>query len=421
MEGGHFMASALALHGGAPAITLAEDGLNWPLTGEAEIAAIADLVRRGELSISPLTRQFEEEFRTFIGRDYALATNNGTSAGHSAFFALGPQPGDEVICPSFTYWASVVQVLNLGGVPVFAEIEPESLNIDPADIEHRITPRTRAIVAVHLLGRPCEMDPILAIARQHDLIVIEDCSHAHGAKYRGRMIGSLGHMAFFSFQTSKLMVGGEGGMLLTDNLGYYERAAWLGHYERIPELSEAYRKYHRTGLGFKYRIHPLAAAIALVQLQRLEDNNIRRRENLEYFLDGLRPLRCWKIPRTPSYMERTHYGCWIHYDREGAKGVPKERVIEALQAEGAKVRDARYNLLHQQPIFREAEHYELGGAFSILARCPNKPLYAPDALPVSEAVRRSLVSVPTFPAASRELLDQYVAAFRKVGEHLEEL
>jgi len=415
------LTSVLAIHGGPPAITLPDDGLQWPLTGEEEIAAVTDLVRRGELSISPVTRQFEEEFRAFIGRKYALATNNGTSAGHSAFFALGLQPGDEVICPSFTYWASVVQVLSMGGVPVFAEIEPESLNLDPADIEHRITPRTRAIVVVHLLGRPCEMDPILDIARRHGLAVIEDCSHAHGAKYKGRMVGSMGDIAFFSFQTSKLMIGGEGGILLTDNREYYERAVLLGHYERIPELSEKYRKYHRTGFGFKYRIHPLAAAIALVQLHRLEENNTRRNRNVEYFLDGLRPLRCWNIPRTPSYMERTYYECWISYDPEGAGGVPKERVIEALKAEGARVSDARYNLLHQQPIFQEPEHYEPGGAFSILAHCPNKPLYSPDALPVSEAVRQNLVRVPTFPAASRELLDQYIAAFRKVDEHLEEL
>jgi perosamine synthetase len=415
------LGSSLAIHGGAPAITLPEDGLHWPLTGEAEITAVADLVRRGELSISPLTREFEEAFRAFIGREYALATNNGTSAGHSAFFALGLQPGDEVICPSFTYWASVVQVLNLGGVPVFAEIEPESLNLDPADIERRITSRTRAIVAVHLLGRPCEMDPILEVARRHDLAVVEDCSHAHGAKYRDRMVGSMGHLAFFSFQTSKLMIGGEGGMLLTDDREYHDRAVWLGHYERIPELSEGYRKYHRTGLGFKYRIHPLAAAIALTQLRRLEESNTRRKENIEYFLNGLRPLTCWKIPRTPSHMDRTYYECWIPYDPEGAGGVPKERLIEALRAEGARVSDARYNLLHQQPIFQEPAHYELGGAFSILAHCPNKPLYAPDALPVSEAARQNLVRVPTFPAATRELLDQYIDAFRKVDEHLAEL
>jgi perosamine synthetase len=415
------MGSTLALHGGAPAVTLPEEGLRWPLTGEAEIAAVADLVRKGELSISPLTREFEEEFRRFIGRGYALATNNGTAAGHSAFFALGLQPGDEVICPSFTYWASVVQVLNLGGVPVFAEIEPLSLNLDPEDIEHRITPHTRAIVVVHLLGRPCEMDPILEIARRHSLAVIEDCSHAHGAKYKGRMVGSIGHLAFFSFQTSKLMIGGEGGMLLTDDPEYYERAVWLGHYERIPELSETYRKYHRTGLGFKYRIHPVAAAIALAQLQRLEENNARRRENIEYFLDGLRSMRCWNVPQTPSHMERSYYECWIAYDPRGAGGVPKERVIEALRAEGATVSDARYNLLHQQPIFQEPEHYQPGGAFSILAHCSNKPLYAVDALPVSEATRQNLVRVPTFPAATRQLLDQYLTAFHKVDEHLGDL
>jgi len=265
------------------------------------------------------------------------------------------------------------------------------------------------------------MDPILEIARRHDLAVIEDCSHAHGAKYKGRMIGAMGHMALFSFQTSKLMIGGEGGMLLTDSREYYERAVWLGHYERIPELSETYRRYHRTGLGFKYRIHPLAAAIALVQLQHLGENNGRRKENIEYFLDGLRSLRSWKIPRTPPYMERTYYECWISYDPEGAGGVPKERVIEALQAEGARVSDARYNLLHQEPIFQEPQHYERGGAFSILAGCPKKPLHARDGLPLSEAARQNLVQVPTFPNASRELLDQYIWAFRKVDEQLEEL
>ncbi|MCK4299655.1 MAG: aminotransferase class I/II-fold pyridoxal phosphate-dependent enzyme, partial [Planctomycetes bacterium] len=142
--------SRLALLGGPKAITLkAEEALRWPVTGKPEIDAVTSLIKKGELSISEETKKLEEEFADFIGVRYALAHNNGTSAGHAAFFALNIQPGDEVICPSFTYWASIVQVLPLGGVPVFCEMDPDTLNIDPLDIERKITSRTKAIVVVH--------------------------------------------------------------------------------------------------------------------------------------------------------------------------------------------------------------------------------------------------------------------------------
>jgi len=414
--------SALALFGGPKAITLpSERALHWPITGKPEVEAVSRLVRRGELSISAETRKLEEEFARFLGVRYVLAHTNGTAAGHAAFFAIGIEPGDEVLCPSFTYWASIVQVLHLGGVPVFCEIDPDTLNIDPADIERKITRRTKAIVVVHMLGMPAEMREILRIARRAGLRVIEDASHAHGARYRGRMVGSLGDVSFFSLQTSKLMVGGEGGLFCTNRREYYRRAVALGHYERISSLGGAWARLARTGFGFKYRIHPLAAAIARVQLRRLPTNIARTNRNCERFLAALARMRSWRIAPVPKHIERVYYENWIRFNPDAVPGVTKERVIEALRAEGAVVHDARYHLLHQQPLFQEPEHYGRGGAFPVFEQVDRKPLYPKDFCPVSEAVRATLVGVPTFPRASKALVDQYIEAFRKVDEHLEEL
>ena len=414
--------SALALFGGPKAITLrADEALRWPITGKPEVDAVTRLVRRGELSISEETRKLEEEFARFLGVRYALAHTNGTAAGHAAFFALNIQPGDEVLCPSFTYWASVVQVLTLGGVPVFCEVDPDTLNIDPADIERKVTLRTKAVVVVHMLGMPCAMTAILRLARRRGLKVIEDASHAHGARYRGRMVGSIGDVSFFSLQTSKLMVGGEGGILCTNSREYYERAVALGHYERLRSLGEPWAKLARTGFGFKYRIHPLAAAIARRQLRRLPTTIARKNRNCGRFLDALRGMRSWRIAPVPKHIERVYYECWVRFNPEAVPGVTKERLIAALRAEGAQVSDARYGLLHQQPLFQEPEHYRRGGAFPIFAQVKRKPLYPMDFCPKSEAVRATLVGVPTFPRASLALVDQYIHAFQKVDEHLKEL
>ncbi len=414
--------SRLALLGGPKAITLkAEEALRWPVTGKPEIDAVTSLIKKGELSISEETKKLEEEFADFIGVRYALAHNNGTSAGHAAFFALNIQPGDEVICPSFTYWASIVQVLPLGGVPVFCEMDPDTLNIDPVDIERKITSRTKAIVVVHMLGMPCEMTSIMRLARRHGIKVIEDASHAHGATYRGKMIGSIGDVSSFSLQTSKLMVGGEGGLFCTNRREYYERAVALGHYERIRSLRKPWPRLAGTGFGFKYRIHPLAAAIARRQLRRLPATNARKGRNCDRFLGALAQMRSWNIAPVPGRTKRVYYQNWIRFDPAAVPGVTKERVMEALLAEGAQVYDARYDLLHRQPLFQEPEHYRRGGAFPIFEQVRRKPPFPTEECPVSEAVRATLVGVPTFPRGTKALVNQYIRAFGKVDEGLEEL
>ena len=411
----------LAINGGPKAITKNMDKVfRWPDTGKEEIAAATRLLKTNQLSFSDDAEILVKEFTKLTGTRYGICCTNGTAAGHSCFFAIGIKPGDEVIGTSFTFWASMLQVLHLGGVPVFAEMDPKTLNIDPDDIEHRITKRTKAIVVTHMLGLPCGMTPIMKIARKHGLKVIEDASHAHGAKYRGKPIGSFGDVSFFSMQSSKLMPAGEGGIFVTNNKECFDRAVALGHYATNRKAGSKYSRF-LTGLGFKYRIHPIAAAIGLCQLRKLKSHIATRTRNCELFHKGLRKLRCWDIPETPKHVDRVFYEDWQPWRPEAAPEVTKAKFVAALVAEGCRVVDPRYNLLHQQEIFTDPKVYTKDGIFPVFANLPNKPIYHGDELPISEAHREKLISLPTFPNGTREDVELHLAAFRKVEENLDEL
>ncbi len=392
------MSQELAVDGGMKAITLDQIEANkWPPLGEEEFAAVKKVMQMGMPDFYKEAYRLEEEFKDYLGSEYVLAHNNGTAAIHAAFFALGIGPGDEVITPSYTYWATCVPILTCGGIPVFAEVDPETCNIDPVDVKKRITYRTKAIIVTHLWGLPCEMDEIMKIAGRYNLKVIEDAAHAHGAEYKGRKVATISDIGCFSCQASKLMVGIEGGLFVTDNQGYYERALALGHYLRLKELpfESLYRKYSAAIFGFKYRIHPLAAAIIRVQLKHLDERNKKRNKNIEYLsarLDGLPGIKTFK---TPCYMKRVYYQHEVVLEEEKLK-VSRDKFIEALRAEGAEVSGERYPLQHQQPIYKEK----------------NIPL---EALPVTEKIRNRILSLPTFPQADFDLLDQYAEAFRKVA------
>lgn len=389
------MSQKLAVDGGRKAITLDQTEANkWPPLGEEEFAAVKRVMQMPDFYEEAYI--LEEEFKNYIGSKYALAHNNGTAAIHAALFAVGIGPGDEVITPSYTYWATCMPVLTWGGIPVFAEVNPETCNIDPEDIKRRITSKTKAIIVVHLWGLPCEMDEIMEVAKRYNIKVIEDAAHAHGAEYKGKKVGSIGDIGCFSFQASKLMVGIEGGMLVTNNQGYYERAMALGHYRRLKSLppKSIYQKYHATCFGFKYRIHPLAAAIARVQLKHLDERNKKRNKNIEYLDAKLETLPGIRTFKTPSYMKRVYYQHEIILEEEKFK-VSKEKFVEALRAEGADVSGERYPLQHQQPIYKEM----------------NIPI---EPLPITERIRDKILSLPTFPQANIDLLDQYAEAFKKI-------
>ena len=269
--------SALALLGGARAVQAvqADDAIfRWPIVTDEDEQAVLEVLRRGAMSGTDVTKQFEQEFAAWQGRTYALGCNNGTSALHCAMFGRGIGVGDEIICPSIAYWASALQVFALGGTVVFAEVDPDTLCIDPADIEHRIGERTKAIMVVHYLGHPADMDPILRIAQRYRLKVIEDVSHAHGARYQERMVGSFGDVAAMSLMSGKSLAVGEAGMLVTDDRAIYERAIAFGHYERYDDAIQDpdLRAYRRLPLGgYKYRMHQLSSAVGRVQLRHYDE------------------------------------------------------------------------------------------------------------------------------------------------------
>ncbi len=407
-----------AILGGDKAVTIDETEANrYPIfTGEDE-AAVLEVLRSGNLSFHPATRELENDYRERFGVRYALAHCNGTAALMAAFFALNLQPGDEVIVPTATFWASVTPMLWLGAIPVFAESEQERLGLDPKDVESKITSRTRAIVVVHLFGMPSKMTELYEIARKYDLKIIEDASHAHGAVWRGRQCGTLGDVSVFSLQTDKLAPAGEGGILLTDSDEIFERAVCLGDMMRMMELPNDTRYLAATTFGMKTRMAALSAAVGRVQLKKLDENNQRRSDNLVYLSEKLERLGLHTF-LPPEHISRVYFEFMIRYDAEKS-AMPLSLLIEALTAEGCTVSTPRYPLLHQQPFFTH-------GLWAGVARLTETdslklPTYKADALPRTEAANQELIKLPVFPNAKQDLLDQYVAAFEKVLSHGKEI
>lgn len=401
-----------AILGGPKSVTFDQREANrWPLVGDEEIAAVTEVLRTGDLSINPVTQALEEDYRHFLGVRHALAYCNGTSGIFAALHSFGLNPGDEVIAPSATYWASVMPILWCGGVPVFCESEMDQCGLDPDDVESKITPKTKAMVIVHLWGMPSKMDRLLDIARRHNLRVLEDASHALGASWRGRPIGTLGDAAVFSLQTHKLAPAGEGGILVTNDDAIAEHCVCLGHYERVLTLTSAARRFAGTGFGLKHRIAPISAAVARVQLRKLNERNRRRNENIRYLSQRLEPLGIRTFLSPSDDIERVYFQ-YIVENVEERTGLPTPRLVEALKAEGCEIAHPRYPLLHQQPVFTE-------GVFIDIARLGHLPrhelpAYRADALPRTTQANRRMVYLPPFPRAERALLDQYAQAFEKV-------
>ena len=404
-----------AILGGDPAVTLPQEDANrWPiLTSEDEQAVLA-VLRSGHLSMHPVVQELEADYRQWLDMPLAIAHNNGTAAIHAAMHAFDIQPGDEVIVPSATWWASVMPVLHAGGVPVFAETENDCVGLDPADAERRITERTKAIVIVHLFGMPSKMNELLEVAKRHNLKVLEDASHAHGAMYHGRKIGTMSDIAVFSMQANKLVTSAEGGMLLTRDQDMYEKVLRYGHYERLIPMKESpQRRFAATSFGHKYRMSPLSAAVARVQLSHLDERNARRNESCIYLSQRLQKLGIQSF-LAPEGVERVYFEFLVRCD-EARTGLPVGDLARALQAEGAMVGAPRYPLLHQQPMFTE-------GAWKSIARLPEnhesaQRVYDPMDLSNTQRGNAMLLKLPSFPQADRALMDQYADAFEKVIAH----
>lgn len=381
-----------------------------------------EVLRGGEWSLPQTTFEFEREFAAYLGSPFALAHTNGTSAIHSALFAVGVKPGDEVISQAYTYWATIMPALCLGAVPVFAEVEERTLCLDPEDVERKVTPRTRAIVVVHLHGQPADMDAISSIARPRGIAVVEDASHAHGARLNGRPLGTLGEVGAFSLQSSKLLPSGEGGILVTAERDLYERACLLGHYERIGSLeNEAYRRYARTCYGYKYRINPLAAAIARVQLRHLDERNALRNHNVDRFNAGIGGLPGLRAVEGVPGAEAVHYQNAMLYMPDELGGLSRDRFLQACSAEGAGMGAERYIGLHAEQIFLDLDRDGRSEMYAVPRREDGRPRYGAGTLPRTESVIQRAILTPTFASADDALVDLWIAAIRKVVENYRDL
>jgi len=389
------------------------------------IDAVTNLIENDDISFSKIAYKLEEEWATYNGVRYALTCNNGTASIHSAVFAVGVGIGDEVIVPAGTPWFTYMPVLSCNAIPVFCDIDRDSHNMDPKDLKKKITKNTKAVIPCHSGGWPCEMDEIMDIARANNLKVIEDASHAHGATYKGKKCGTFGDIGCFSMQASKLLPSGEGGIMITDNLEYYERAVLLGHYERISELpDEKFRKYSTTSYGFKYRIAPVSAAIARVQLKYLDELNKVRDKNVKYVFAGLKKCRGIHPIEPPSYIFRTYYsGPSVRFSPKELGGVTGDRLAEALSAEGLNVRVTSVQRVppYMQPLFQERNVHGMGCPFD----CPHvkrKVEYKWGDCPVSETPDTTRIALPNFREdVSLEVLDQVIEAFEKVTKNVEQL
>jgi dTDP-4-amino-4,6-dideoxygalactose transaminase len=259
---------------------------------------------------SGIIEEFEGKFARYHGSKYALTMNSGTNALFSMFNAVGIGEGDEVICPVYTFFATVTPLFFLRAVPILVDCDPCG-NIDPDKILRKISRKTKAIVITHMWGFPCQMDKILSIAKEKGIILLEDCSHAHGATYNGKKVGTFGEAAVFSIQGQKTLTGGEGGVLLTDHEEIYYRSLLLGHYNKrchqeIP-TEHPLSKYSTTGMGLKFRIHPLAAAIANEQLDNLDKILSGRRKFAHHIYEKLDGLKEIKLPKVPPFVQPSWY------------------------------------------------------------------------------------------------------------------
>lgn len=413
--------STLAIQGGPKAVQSDPgDVFTWPIITPEDEAAVLAVLRRGAMSGIDVTRQFEQDLAVWFGLRYALCHNTGTAAIQAAMYACGVRIGDEVICQSMTYWGSVLQVFSLGGTVVFAEMDPKTLTLDPADIEHRITPQTKAIIVVHYCGYPTDMDPIMELAHRRGLKVIEDVSHAHGGLYKGRLLGTIGHVAAMSIMSSKALACGEGGFMVTNDAEIYEHAVAFGHYERTRGLTHpAVAAFAGMPLGgVKYRMHQLSSAVGRVQLKYYRQRMVEIQEAMHYFwdlLEGVPGIR----PHRPAKDSGSTMGGWhaAHgiYVPEELDGLPVTRFCEAVQAEGASCRPGANPLLHLHPILNDADVYGHGKPTRIAHanRDVRQPL---GSLPVTETLPGRCYFIPWFKHCRRPgIIREHAEAFRKVA------
>ena len=372
-----------------------------PALGEEEVRAVVDCLRSGWITTGPRTREFEEKFAAYAGARHALAVTSGTAGEHLALLALGIGPGDEVVTSPMT-WTSTVNIVELVGArPVFADIEPDTRNLDPAKLRGALTEKTRAIIPVHYAGLPCDMDTIGAIAAERGIPVIEDAAHAAGSTYRGRPVGSLSRLTVFSFHAIKNLTTGEGGMITTDDDALADRIRLLRFHGITRDSWQrqgagAGAAYDVLVPGFKYNLTDIQSAIGVVQLARLDALNERRESLARRYLDALAGVEEIRLPPTGAGYPARH--AWhlftILVDVDGLT-VDRFGFMEAMKRENIGT-GLHFLAVHLQ------SHYR------------TRYGYAPGDFPVAERVSERIVSLPLFPGMTEADVDAVARAVKKV-------
>lgn len=326
-----FNMKELAINGGA--CTKTKEFPKWPQSNSRELELINDVVTSGNWwrMTGDKVNEFERKFAELHGVRYCLGVTNGTHAIELALTTLGIGKGDEVIIPAVTFISTGSAVIYCNATPVLIDIDPETFCMLPEAFEKAITPRTKAVIPVHMAGHSCDMDKICAISKRHNIKVIEDAAHAHGGKFIDKMIGSFGDMAIFSFQNGKIVTCGEGGALLTNNEELFKKA-YLIHGVGRPHGD---RVYEHSVLGSNYRMNEFQAAILLAQLERLDNHNIRREKNAVILDSILSKVEGIKPQGRKSFASRiTHYMYMFYYDPSCFNGLTRKDFVDCLIAEG---------------------------------------------------------------------------------------
>jgi len=412
------MAQQLAIEGGPGTVP---DGMvkSWPPITEEDKQAVLAVMDSDHLhgTGAPQAIAFQEEWAKYVGAKYCLVTNSGTSALHMALASAGIKPGDEVIVPAYTYWATAAAVLHHNAIPVFVDIELETFCLDPDRIEEKIGEHTRALLPVHIHGMPADMDRINEIASRHQLLVIEDACQAHGAEYKGRKTGVLAHAAGFSLNRSKNLTACEGGLYTTDNEEFYQYAARMREFGEVI-LPGRPREYNAYTLGWMYRTIEFANAFGRSQLRRLDQHNAQRREMAEHLnrelarIPGVSPVAC-PPDRNPCYWT---YVVEFRPEQLGLE-VPvnefRRSAESALRAEGVPISQWQHVPVPAQDVFQTMEGYGRGCPWT--CRFGRKIEYRGEDYPNTlRFLERHSCLGGVYPPNTMELMALYVQAFEKV-------
>ncbi|MEM1558109.1 MAG: DegT/DnrJ/EryC1/StrS family aminotransferase [Thermoproteota archaeon] len=403
----------LALKGGKP--VREKPFPKWPVSDEKELDALKRVLESRVWGIGENVKKFEEKFAAYQNAKYGIAVTSGTTALEISLRACGIGCGDEVITTPYTFMATATSILYVNAVPVFVDVEPDTYNIDPEKIEEAITEKTRAILPVHIGGRPANMSEIMKIAEEHDLYVIEDACQAWGSEWIGRRVGSFGDFGCFSFYASKNITSGEGGTIVTNDYDLYVKAWSLHNCGRLPD--KAWYEHYLPGAN--YRMTEFQAAILLVQLERLDEHTRKRAENAEYLnsrlskIDGLKPLK------KDDRITRNSWHLYIfRYDPEAFEGISKADFANAAKAEGIPV-----SVGYSKPLYKEPylEYFK---------KCPLSCTY------YGKSIDYSSLKLPNVEKAcyeeglwlpqnvllgSREDMDDVIATFEKIKSNIDEL